>query len=54
MRLPFEFAEPVTPTRVRPWPHPGAEVDLRRRDPLRTGASARRSIHARRRAAEWP
>jgi hypothetical protein len=35
MRLPFEFAEPVDPTRVRPRPHP-VEVDPRRRDPLRS------------------
>jgi hypothetical protein len=36
MRLPFEFAEPVDPKRVRPRPHPVAEVDPRRRDPRRT------------------
>lgn len=36
MRLPFEFAEPVDPTRVCPGPRPVAWIDLRRRDRLRT------------------
>jgi len=35
MRLVFEFAEPVDPTRVRPRPCPVAGVDPHRRDRLR-------------------
>ena len=36
MRRPFEFAEPVDPTRVRPRPRPFAWIDRLLRDRLRT------------------